>query len=44
MAQYLVLIYGDEAAWAAGGAEINERAMKAHMKFGDCLLYTSRCV
>jgi hypothetical protein len=35
MAQYLVLIYGDEAAWAAGGAEINERAMKAHMKFGE---------
>jgi len=35
MAQYLVLIYGDEARWAAGGDEINERAMKGHMKFGE---------
>jgi hypothetical protein len=35
MAQYLVLIYADEAAWAAGGAEINERASKEHMAFGE---------
>jgi len=35
MAQYLVLLYGDEARWAAEGAEISERAMKAHMAFGE---------
>jgi hypothetical protein len=35
MAQYLILLYGDEARWAAEGDAINERAMKEHMKFGE---------
>jgi hypothetical protein len=35
MAQYLVLIYGDEARWAAGGGELYEQASKDHMKFGE---------
>jgi hypothetical protein len=35
MAQYLVLIYGDEARWAAEAPAINERAMKEHMVFGE---------
>jgi hypothetical protein len=35
MAQYLVLIYADEAQWAAGGQELNERASKEHMAFGE---------
>ena len=35
MAQYLVLIYGDEKAYAAGGADLEESVMKGHMAFGD---------
>jgi hypothetical protein len=35
MAQYLILIYGDEARWAGAGDAINERAMKGHTKFGE---------
>jgi hypothetical protein len=35
MAQYLILLYGDEARWAEEGDAITERAMKAHMKFGE---------
>jgi hypothetical protein len=35
MAQYLVLIYGDEAQWAGGGSELWDRAAKEHMKFGE---------
>ena len=34
MAQYLVLIYEDEAAWAAGGPAA-EAASKAHAEFGQ---------
>jgi hypothetical protein len=34
MAQYLVLIYEDEAGWQAGG-EAAEAGMKAHNEFGQ---------
>jgi hypothetical protein len=34
MAQYLVLIYEDEAAWAAGGPAA-EAVSKAHAEFGQ---------
>jgi hypothetical protein len=34
MAQYLVLIYEDEAGWQAGG-EAAEAGMKAHQEFGE---------
>jgi hypothetical protein len=34
MAQYLVLIYEDEAGWQAGG-EAAEAGMKAHTDFGN---------
>ena len=34
MAQYLVLIYDDEAAWAAGGPAA-EAVSKAHVEFGQ---------
>ena len=34
MAQYLVLIYEDEAGWAAGGPAA-EAGMKAHTEFGQ---------
>ncbi len=35
MAQYLVLIYGDEAAWANAGKAAWDEAMKGHMAFGE---------
>jgi hypothetical protein len=35
MSQYLVLIYGDESAYAAGGADLEEQVMKGHMAFGE---------
>ncbi|MDP9101862.1 MAG: YciI family protein [Actinomycetota bacterium] len=35
MSQYLVLIYGEEAAFAAGGADLQESVMKGHMAFGE---------
>ena len=35
MAQYLILIYEDEAGYAAGGAEAMDRAGKEHAVFGD---------
>ena len=35
MSQYLVLIYGDEKAYAAGGADLQESVMKGHMAFGE---------
>jgi hypothetical protein len=34
MAQYLVLIYEDEAGWQAGGEAV-EAGMKAHTDFGN---------
>ena len=34
MAQYLVLIYEDEAGWQAGGPAA-EQGMKAHQEFGE---------
>jgi hypothetical protein len=34
MAQYAILIYEDEAGWAAGGPEA-EQGMKAHQVFGE---------
>ena len=35
MAQYLNLIYEDEAAWANAGQEGFDQAMKEHMAFGE---------
>jgi len=35
MAQYLVLIYGDEESWANAGQEIYDLTMKEHMEFGE---------
>ncbi len=35
MSQYLVLIYGDEAVYADGGAPLQEAVMKGHMTFGE---------
>jgi hypothetical protein len=35
MAQYMVLIYGDEAAWQAAGPEAAEANMQAHREFGQ---------
>jgi hypothetical protein len=35
MAQYLVLIYDDEASWATAGPEVGEQVMKEHMAFGQ---------
>jgi hypothetical protein len=35
MAQYMVLIYGDEAAWQAAGPEAAEAGMQAHREFGE---------
>ena len=34
MAQYLILIYEDEAAWTTAGPEGYEQAMKEHTAFG----------
>ncbi|MER8184674.1 YciI family protein [Kitasatospora sp. NPDC094015] len=35
MAQYLILIYEDEAAWAAGGPQLAEQMLKEHRAFGE---------
>ncbi|MDQ1706115.1 MAG: hypothetical protein QOF18_2481 [Frankiaceae bacterium] len=35
MAEYVVLIYEDEAGFAKGGAEVGEQVMKEHMTFGE---------
>jgi hypothetical protein len=35
MAEYLVLIYEDEAGWEQGGAEARAQGMKDHMAFGE---------
>jgi hypothetical protein len=35
MAQYLILLYGDEAAWQAAGPEAAEAGMRAHREFGE---------
>jgi hypothetical protein len=35
MAEYLVLIYADEAGYAAGGQDAWTESMKAHMKFAE---------
>ncbi len=35
MAEYVVLIYEDEAAYANGGEEVGQAVMAAHMKFGE---------
>jgi hypothetical protein len=35
MAQYLVLIYEDEAAWAGAGQAEFDQVMKGHMAFGE---------
>src|ERR1043166_8847948 len=34
MAQYLILIYEDEASYASGGQETFEQVMKDHQEFG----------
>ena len=34
MAQYLVLIYGDESAFETDGGKISDELMNAHMEFG----------
>ncbi|MFJ1705986.1 YciI family protein [Kitasatospora sp. NPDC088346] len=35
MAQYLILIYEDESAWADGGQELADRMLKEHRAFGE---------
>jgi hypothetical protein len=35
MAQYLVLIYEDEAGYANGGSEVWDQMLKAHNVFGE---------
>jgi hypothetical protein len=35
MGQYVVLIYGDEAAYEAGGSELDAQVMKGHMAFSE---------
>jgi hypothetical protein len=35
MPEYAVLIYGDEAAIAKGGPELESQIMKGHMEFGE---------
>jgi len=35
MAEYLILIYGDESAYAAGDGETLEQIMKGHQVFGE---------
>ena len=35
MSQYLVLIYGDEAVFEAGGQALQDDVMKGHMTFGE---------
>lgn len=35
MAEYLILIYGDEAGYAAGGAELFNEVMEAHNRFPE---------
>ena len=35
MAQYLILIYEDEAGYAQGGEEVWTTAMKEHTRFGE---------
>jgi hypothetical protein len=35
MAQYLILIYGDEAAWANAGEAAWSEAMQGHIAFGE---------
>ncbi len=35
MSEYLVLIYGDEKAFADGGQELQDSVMKGHMTFGE---------
>jgi len=34
MAEYLILIYEDEASWATAGEEAFEQVMKGHNEFG----------
>ena len=35
MAQYLVLIYEDEASWESAGTETFERVLVKHRRFGE---------
>ena len=35
MAEYLILIYGDESAFGKSAAEDSEQIMKGHMVFGE---------
>ena len=35
MAEYLILIYGDESALANAGAEASDKIMKGHQEFGE---------
>ena len=35
MAQYLILIYGDETSWAKAAPEVSDEVMKEHIAFGD---------
>ena len=35
MAEYLILIYGDEQRIADGGQEMGDQLMQGHMKFGE---------
>lgn len=35
MSQYLILIYGDEAAYASAGQNVSDEVMSGHMAFGD---------
>ncbi|HKB31338.1 MAG TPA: YciI family protein [Streptosporangiaceae bacterium] len=35
MAQYLILLYEDEAAWAGAGQETGDQILKEHMAFGE---------
>jgi hypothetical protein len=35
MAEYLILIYGDEQKHEAGGQELWDQLMQGHMKFGE---------
>ncbi len=35
MAEYLILIYGDEKAWATASAADLDQLMKGHMAFGE---------
>lgn len=35
MSQYLILIYGDEAAYASAGQDVLDEVMAGHMAFGE---------